>query len=310
MNILVTGGAGFIGSHVAERLLSGGHEITILDNLKNGSRENLPSHAHFLEMDLSDPTLGDAVARLRPEVIVHLAAQIDVRASCQDPVFDAEENIIATLRLATAGLANGLKQFVFASSGGAIYGEATGPQSEAHPEVPINPYGVAKLSVDKYLYALHCQHGLLGCSLRFSNVYGPRQGPKGEAGVVAVFCKRLRETAPLVINGDGAQTRDFVFAPDLAEAIHLAVERRAAGIINLGTGRETSVLDLASSLCRIAGVESARMTHGSAVSGEQRRSVLDPAKAKEILGWSAGTGLESGLKITYDWFQAHRPQAS
>jgi UDP-glucose 4-epimerase len=309
MRVLITGGAGFIGSHVADRCLRDGHQVAVLDNLRSGARAQVDPAAEFIEMDLGDARMAAAVARLRPEAILHFAAQIDVRASCADPVFDAEENILSTLRLVEAGLAGGLKHFVFASSGGAIYGEAAGPQSEGHPEVPINPYGVAKLAVDKYLHAYGVQKGLASCSLRFSNVYGPRQGAKGEAGVVAVFCKRLRDGLPPVVNGDGSQTRDFVFAPDLADAASRALARRATGVFNLGTGSETSVQRLAATLCRCAGVDPARIAHAPAIPGEQRRSVLDASKATAVLGWTAATPLEAGLAQTLAWFELHREEA-
>jgi UDP-glucose 4-epimerase len=306
MRVLVTGGAGFIGSHFVDRFVSEGHEVWALDNLSSGSRDNLHPKAGFLHLDLQDPRTATEVGRLRPEAVFHLAAQIDVRVSCADPVRDASENILATLRLIEAGLASGMAWFGFASSGGAIYGEADSPQSESHPEQPLNPYGVAKLSVDKYLYAYRAQRGLAAASLRFANVYGPRQGAKGEAGVVAVFAKRLRDGQPPRINGDGLQTRDFIFAPDLAEAASTVLARRATGVYNLGTGRETRVLDLARSLCAAAGFDPAAVEHAPAIPGEQRRSVLDPGKAGRELGWSARTTLEQGLPSTYRWFREHR----
>lgn len=306
MRVLVTGGAGFIGSHAADRCLRDGHEVAVLDNLRSGSRGQVDPRAEFLELDTRDPRLQSAIAAFRPEAILHFAAQIDVRVSCKDPVFDAEENILATLRLVEAGLANGLKHFVFASSGGAIYGEAAGPQSEAHPEVPINPYGVAKLAVDKYLHAYAVQRGLASCSLRFSNVYGPRQGAKGEAGVIAVFCKRLRDGLAPMVNGDGLQTRDFVYAPDLAEAASLVLAQRATGVYNLSTGRETSILDVARGLCLHAGVDPAGIQHAPAIVGEQRRSVLDASKAGRELGWKPATPLSIGMGDTYRWFEQNR----
>lgn len=306
MRILVTGGAGFIGSHVADRCLRDGHEVAVLDNLRSGSRSQVGQAIAFVEQDMQDVALADTIARLRPEAILHFAAQIDVRISCQDPVFDADENIMATLRLIEAGLANGLKHFIFASSGGAIYGEASGPQSESHPEVPINPYGVAKLAIDKYLHAYGVQRGLASCSLRFSNVYGPRQGAKGEAGVIAVFCKRLREGLAPIVNGDGLQTRDFVFAPDLAEAASLVLAQRATGLYNLSTGCETSILDVARALCGHAGVDPAGIQHAPAIAGEQRRSILDASKASRELGWRPSTQLADGMGTTYRWFEQNR----
>lgn len=306
MRVLVTGGAGFIGSHVADRCLKDGHQVAVIDNLRSGSRNQVAPGIEFVEMDLRDGRLAEAIARLRPEAILHFAAQIDVRVSCKDPVFDAEENILSTLRLIEAGLAHGLKQFVFASSGGAIYGEATGPQSESHPEVPINPYGVAKLAVDKYLHAYSVQKGLASCSLRFSNVYGPRQGAKGEAGVIAVFCKRLRDGQAPLVNGDGLQTRDFVYAPDLADAVAKVLAQRATGVYNLSTGCETSILDVSRALCLHAGVDPMGIEHAPAIVGEQRRSILDASKAGRDLGWAPATDLSEGMGITYCWFEQNR----
>lgn len=303
MRILVTGGAGFIGSHAAARLVADGHDVAVLDNLRNGARDQVPEGAEFLAMDLRDPGLGQALARLRPEAILHCAAQIDVRISCRTPVYDAEENILATLGLIEAGLDHGLRHFLFASSGGAIYGEAQGPQGEDHPELPVNPYGVAKLAVDKYLHAYAVQRGLAGCSLRFANAYGPRQGARGEAGVVAVFCRRLAQGLAPEVNGDGLQTRDLVYVGDLVQGVRLALEREAVGIFNLGTGRETSILDLATRLCLLAGMDPAGIGHREAIPGEQRRSLLDPGKAAAGLGWSPATGLDQGLSATWAWFR-------
>ncbi|MDR3671919.1 MAG: GDP-mannose 4,6-dehydratase [Holophaga sp.] len=303
MEILVTGGAGFIGSHTADFLVARGHHVTVLDNLCNGSRDQVPPGADFLQLDLGDPTLPGHLARLRPEAVLHFAAQIDVRTSCSAPVFDAQQNILGTLALIEAGLANGLQHFIFASSGGAIYGEAHGPQDEGHPEQPINPYGVAKLSVDKYLHAYTVQRGLRTCSLRLANAYGPRQGAVGEAGVVAMFCRRLARGQAPRIHGDGLQTRDFVYVGDLAEGFGAALEQRAAGVINLATGRETSILELARGLCLQAGLDPAGIEHGPGIAGEQRRSVLDPAKARAELGWSARTPVAQGLAATWNGFR-------
>ena len=302
MKILVTGGAGFIGSHFVDRLITDGHSVWALDNLRNGSESNISPNAEFIQMDIKDKELDPTLDRIRPNAIFHLAAQIDVGLSCADPVYDALENIMATLRLIESGLRCGMSYFVFASSGGAIYGEASGPQAETHIEAPINPYGVAKLAIDKYLYAYTAQKGLMSCSLRFSNVYGPRQGAKGEAGVVAVFSKLLREGKPPVINGDGMQTRDFVYVADLAEAASMVLKQTATGVFNLGTGLETTILDLAKNLCAAAGVDPSLIQHGPPIGGEQRRSVLDPSKAAKAFVWSPRTSLASGLKATYGWF--------
>lgn len=308
MRILVTGGAGFIGSHFVERFITEGHQVWILDNLSSGTKANLHPEAQFLHLDLQDARLAQEIAAVSPEAVFHLAAQIDVRVSCSDPVRDATENILATLKLLEAGLASGMAFFGFASSGGAIYGEADGPQGESHSETPLSPYGVAKLAVDKYLHAYGVQRGLRSAALRFANVYGPRQGAKGEAGVVAVFSKLLRDGRMPRINGDGLQTRDFVYAPDLAEAASLVLQKRATGVFNLGTGRETAVLGLAQALCQIAGSDPAQLQHGPGIAGEQRRSVLDASKAARELGWTPRTGLAEGLRSTYDWFASHRQE--
>jgi UDP-glucose 4-epimerase len=310
MKILVTGGAGFIGSHFVDRFIAEGHSVWVLDNLRSGSKANVNPSAEFILMDLKDEAMDAEVAKIRPEAIFHLAAQIDVRVSCADPIFDATENIMATLRLIEAGLKNGMQFFGFASSGGAIYGEASGPQSESHPEVPMNPYGVAKLAIDKYLHSYLVQRGLKSAALRFSNVYGPRQATKGEGGVVAVFAKLMRDGKPPKINGDGLQTRDFVYAPDLAEAANIVLKQGATGIFNLGTGVETTVLDLANKLCIEANMDISCIQHGQAIPGEQRRSVLDPSKAAKVLNWSPRTSLADGLKITYDWFVANKSEES
>jgi UDP-glucose 4-epimerase len=305
MNVLVTGGAGFIGSHFVDRFLSEGYGVWALDNLRCGSRANLNPDAGFIQIDLNDPALGAELAKIRCEAVFHLAAHIDVRVSCRQPIFDATENIMATLRLLEAGLETGMRYFCFASSGGAIYGEAdAGPQTEEQPEVPVSPYGAAKLAVDKYLYAYSVQRGLKSSSLRFSNVYGPRQGAKGEAGVVAVFSKLLREGKPPRVNGDGLQTRDFIYVADLAEAASMALRQRATGVFNLGTGLETSILDLARSLGLMAGADPSRVEYGPAIPGEQRRSVVDPSKAAKVLAWSPRTSLANGLRTTYEWFAA------
>jgi UDP-glucose 4-epimerase len=305
MNILVTGGAGFIGSHFVDRFLSEGNRVWALDDLRCGGAANLSPDAELVQMDLNGPALGAEMARIRCEAVFHLAGHTDVRASCSQPIFDATENIIATLRLLEAGLETGTRYFCFASSGGAIYGEAcSGPQTEEQPEAPVTPYGAAKLAVDKYLRAYSAQRGLKSSSLRFSNAYGPRQGAGGEAGVVAAFSRLLREGRPPRVNGDGLQTRDFVYVADLAEAASLALRQEATGVYNLGTGLETSILDLARSLCVMADADPARVEHAPAVPGEQRRSAIDPSKAARELAWSPRTSLSSGLRATYEWFAA------
>jgi UDP-glucose 4-epimerase len=305
MNILVTGGAGFIGSHFVDRFLSEGNRVWALDSLRGGSAANLSPDAEFVQMDLNDPALGaklgTVMAQIRCGAVFHLAAQASARASCLEPIFDATENIIATLRLLETCLESGTRYFCFAS-GAAVYGEAgAGPQTEERPEAPVSPHGAAKLAVDKYLHAYSVQRGLRSSGLRFSNAYGPRQG---ENGAVAVFSRLLREGRPPRVNGDGLQTRDFVYVADLAEAASLALRQEATGVFNLGTGLETSILDLARALCLMADADPGRVEHGPAVPGERRRSAVDPSKAAKVLAWSPRTSLASGLRATYEWYAA------
>ncbi len=306
MRVLVTGGAGFIGSHVVERLLAAGHAVTALDDLSTGRRENLPPGCELLEVDLCQPQADVAVRRAAPEAVFHFAAQIDLRRSLEDPVADAGQNIVASLRLLESALAAGASYFVFASSGGAIYGEADGPQDENHREAPLSPYGAAKLAVDKYLGVYHHHRGLATCSLRLSNVYGPRQQARGEAGVVAVFARCLRDGRPLPIHGDGAQTRDFLYVDDVARLAPLLISRPAGGVFNLGTGIETSVATLAATVRELTGAGAPPTTGAPAVPGEQRRSVLDAGRARRELGWQPEVSLTEGLRRTLAWFGARR----
>jgi UDP-glucose 4-epimerase len=306
MKVVVTGGAGFIGSHVAEALIGAGHSVAVIDNLSTGRRENVPEGCPLSEMDLRDPALAGELARRAPEAVFHFAAQIDVRRSLADPIGDAEDNVIATLRLLQATVASGARRFVFASSGGAIYGEASAPQDEQHRESPLSPYGVAKLAVDKYLEVYRRQRGLRAVSLRLSNVYGPRQSAAGEAGVVAVFARRLAGGQPLRVHGDGLQTRDFVAVRDVAALAPELLARDVEGTFNLGTGIETSVRDLAARMCALAG--RGVIDAAPAVPGEQRRSVLDAGKAGRELGWRPATALDDGLRDTLEWFVARRSE--
>jgi len=300
MRILVTGGAGFIGSHFVDRLLAGEHEILVIDNLSSGSPENLAPAAQLVPVDLASTQACRAIEKFRPEAVFHFAAQINVQTSIEKPVFDAEQNVLATL-----GLLEQIKRyrpyFVFASSGGAIYGEADhGPQDENHPEYPLNPYGVAKLAVDRYLHAYRHQFGLQTCSMRFSNVYGPRQSAQGEAGVVSIFMHRLRRAEKLIIFGDGMQERDFVFAKDLAAAAPTLLSQRPVGVINFSSGKATSVLRLAELSQGLFG-RSDQIEFAPARCGEQRCSLLSASRASRILQWTAQTSIDSGLVQTKDW---------
>ncbi len=315
---LVTGGAGFIGSHVADRLLAAGYDVTILDNLSSGRRENLPSAARFVEGDITTP---DAAALVRDggfDVLCHLAAQIDVRRSVEDPAFDAQVNVLGTLNLLEAiRTASPHTRVVFSSTGGALYGGfATPPSDESTAKDPEAPYGIAKLAVEYYLAYYGRVHGVDTVALRYGNVYGPRQDPHGEAGVVAIFCNRLLDNRALTVFGDGEQTRDYVFAGDVAAANVLAAgavlpppARLDARAFNIGTGVETSVNTLARSLQRAAG-SSTPIDYAPARAGEIQRSALDTGKARAVLGWTPAVSLDAGLDETFRWFAARRQGAA
>jgi len=303
MRILVTGGAGFIGSHVVEAYLAAGHEVLVVDSLSSGKRGNLPSKARFEELDLRDKGLAGLCGKFRPQVVCHQAAQVDVRRSVADPVFDAEVNILGMLNLLDAARAGGATKFVFASSGGAIYGEqAVFPAPETHPQSPCSPYGVSKLAGEKYLGYYRQVYGLPFVALRYANVYGPRQDPFGEAGVVAIFASKLLRGEQPVINGDGLQTRDYVFVADVARANLLALRPEVSGAFNIATGRETTVVELFQELRRLIGSECPE-AHGPAKAGEQRRSVLDARLAAGRLGWRPEVDLSQGLAQTVAWFR-------
>jgi UDP-glucose 4-epimerase len=301
MKILVTGAAGFIGSHVADTLLAAGHEIVAIDNLSTGRRENLDPRVRLHVVDLSDPELPHLVRRERPDVIAHHAAQIDVRKSMADPLEDIRTNVTGTVRLALAGIEAGTRRFLFASTGGAIYGEQqTHPAAETHPTEPCSPYGCSKLAAEKYLRSIGPPAGLDVVCLRYANVYGPRQSPHGEAGVVAIFARRLIDGQSITINGDGLQTRDFVFVTDVAEANRLALTA-PPDVYNVGTGVETTVLEIVRILGHAAGREDGAC-HGPAKPGEQRRSSIDSSRARSVLGWEPRIALDEGLERTLDFF--------
>jgi UDP-glucose 4-epimerase len=310
MRTLVTGGSGFIGSAVVDRLAGAGHQVTVVDDLSTGRRENLADalasgRVELAEVDLAGPELAGVVAEARPEVVYHLAAQIDVRRSVADPLFDARVNVLGTIALATAALEAGCRRLVFASSGGTVYGEpdpADLPIDERYPPRVTNPYGVSKRSAEDYLAALAELHGLEPVSLRLGNVYGPRQDPHGEAGVVAIFCNRLLAGEPVTIFGDGRQTRDYVFVEDVVDAfIAGGVHPDAPGArINVGTGVETSVLELYDALRAVSGL-GGEPGFAPARPGELGRIALDCAEAERVLGWRATVDLREGLSRTWAW---------
>ena len=305
MRVLVSGGAGFIGSHTVDALVARGvHQVSVIDALAAGKREQVNAGARFHEVDVRDAdAVRKAIERERPEVLVHLAAQMDVRRSVADPAFDAQVNLVGFLNLMEAGRANGLRRVVFSSTGGAIYGEQERfPCDEEHPLRPVSPYGVAKLATEKYLFFYRAQFGIDYVALRYANVYGPRQDPHGEAGVVAIFCGRMLEGRAATIYGDGGQTRDYVFVDDVVRANLAALESAAAGAFNIGTGVETSVKQLHETLARIAGVSRAP-EFAPARPGEQRRSVILPERAARELGWRPQVDLASGLARTFGFFR-------
>lgn len=304
MNILLTGGAGFIGSHIADAYLAGGHRVTILDNLSTGRRPNVPAGAVLVEVDIRDQ---DAVRRVfassRFDLVNHHAAQMDVRKSVADPIYDASVNILGVLTLLQECVQTGVQRVVFASSGGAIYGEQEAfPADESHATRPISPYGVAKLTTEQYLFYYHAVFGLDAVCLRYANVFGPRQNPEGEAGVVAIFSRKLLAGQEPIINGDGKQTRDYVFVSDVVRANMLASDRTGFQVYNIGTGRETDVNQIFHGIREAVG-SACPERHGSAKKGEQRRSVLSSARIQKALGWKPAVTLEDGLRRTVEYFR-------
>jgi len=290
--ILVTGGAGFIGSHVVDAYIEAGHDVAVVDNLETGSRSYVNPDARFYEIDILDPSLEAVIAEERPTVVNHHAAQASISRSVADPVHDARTNILGSVRLLELGRKHGVRSFLFASSGGAVYGDQKWyPASENHPLSPLNAYGIAKLTVENYLRYYWEVHQIRYIALRYSNVYGPRQNPHGEAGVVAIFIGMLLQGRRPIVYGDGHQTRDFIHVRDAVEA----------SAINIGTGRETSVLEILHQLVLIMG-GSGECNFEPAKEGEIWRSLLDIDRACKVLNWKPSLSLEEGLRETATWF--------
>lgn len=303
MRVMVTGGAGFIASQVAQAYVDAGHEVLVLDNLSSGKKENVPEGAKFVFGEIQSDTAAEAIRTFRPEVVNHHAAQINVRKSVEDPVFDANVNILGSLNLLEAARKNGVRKFIFSSSGGAGYGEQEYfPADEKHPLRPVSPYGVAKVSVEKYMHYYKVQYGLEYTALRYANVYGPRQDPFGEAGVVAIFCTRLLKGQTAIINGDGEQTRDYVYVGDVVRANVEALTRGDGLSINIGTALETDVNVLFRKLRELSGSRQEEL-HGPGMAGEQRRSVIDNRLAYDELGWYPNMLLDDGLALTLAHFR-------
>ncbi len=303
MKVLVTGGAGFIGSHVVDRLVEEGHNVVVVDNLSTGKRKNVNRAASLYKIDIQSWRLERVFRNERPNVVLHLAAQMNVRRSVAEPVFDAQVNILGTMHVLQQAVQHGARKVIFASSGGAIYGEQeTFPASESHTTNPMSPYGISKLCGEHYLSYYHRISGIQVVSLRYANVYGPRQDPEGEAGVVSIFIQKMLNGEQPVINGNGRQTRDFVFVEDVAEASLAAMGQESQGVFNVGTGGETSVNELFRVLVELTG-STCKEVHGPAQKGEQMRSAIDPAKIKQVLGWEQKVDLREGLKRTVAYFK-------
>ena len=313
MRVLLTGGAGFIGCNLADAYLREGHQVTIVDNLSRGKRENVPDGAEFIEMDITNPSLEDVFSAGRFDLVNHHAAQIDVRVSVNDPMLDARINILGILNLLENCRKHGVERFVFASSGGVVYGDTEAlPARETLPKLPLSPYGVSKYASESYLYYYGKLHGLKSVTLRYSNVYGPHQDPHGEAGVIAIFSRNYLKGEPPTIFGDGEQQRDYVFVGDVAR-INLLVSTADLPsdpadpdetAFNVGTRVPTSVNQLAEYFNRMTGADLAP-EYAPARPGELQRNYLDYGKVKERFGWEPQVSIRQGLEITYRWFEEH-----
>jgi UDP-glucose 4-epimerase len=309
MKVLVTGGAGFIGSHVVDAYVAAGHEVVIVDDLSTGKRENLNPKAKFHQLDVQDPRVIDLIRDERPAVVNLHAAQMDVRRSVADPVFDARVNLIGLIQCLEGARKANVRRVIFVSSGGAAYGEQEAfPAPETHPTNPVSPYGVSKRAGELYAFFYRAEYQLPFFALRYANVYGPRQDPHGEAGVVAIFAGKMLRGESITVNGDGKQTRDYVFVGDVVQANLAALEREPCGAVNVGTGVETDVNRLAELMIQASGSTS-EVKHGPAKQGEQRRSVIDCTKAAERLGWRPTVPLAEGLRRTVEWFRTRAGKA-
>lgn len=310
MNILLTGGAGFIGSHIADAFIEDGHRVHVIDNLSSGTSANLPAAAIFHKMDVRDPDVTDLFEREQFDVLCHHAAQIDVRASVRVPAHDVDVNVCGLLNLMEAGRRNGLKKVILASTGGAIYGEPVCvPQDEQHTAQPLSPYGINKLVSEHYLYFYEQTYGISYTALRYANVYGPRQNAHGEAGVVAIFAEAFLDGKQPIIFGDGEQTRDFVYVGDVVEANRRALQEASSGSFNIGTGIETTINEIYTHLSHHAG-KGQPARHAPGKPGEQRRSVLDYGLAFRTFGWAPQKTIREGLLETVEWFKTTRPSHS
>lgn len=305
MKILVTGGAGFIASQVADAFIAEGNDVFIIDNLSTGFEKNINPKATFINEDIGAKNLINLFEKEKFDVINHHAAQMDVRRSVADPEFDATTNIIGTINLLQCSIKTGVKKFMFASTGGAVYGEQKYfPADEEHITFPLSPYGISKLAVEKYLHFYHAQYHLNYSILRYANIYGPRQNPFGEAGVVAIFTSKLLKGEQPIINGSGEQTRDYVFVGDVVKANTIALKDPASDIYNIGTSKETNVNELYNLINKIIGKGQIEK-HGPAAAGEQMRSVITSDKLYKKFNWRPSTTIEEGLQKTVDYFKSN-----
>ena len=305
MKVLVTGGAGFIGSHVADGFRAAGHDVAVIDNFSTGDRSNLDSAVRLYQYDIRDERLAEAFEDFKPDVVDHHAAQANVPASVTDPVNDASINVLGGLNLLRLSAKYGVKKFIYISSGGAMYGEpdpADLPVKETAPVRPLSPYGASKQALEAWLGVFQRTFGLDYTVLRYANIYGPRQGIREEGAVVAVFATRMATDQPVTIDGTGAQTRDFVYVGDCVTANVAALERGSGRAFNIGTGRETSIREIFDSMAEVAGY-SHQPNYGPARKGDVVRIVLDPSLAQRELGWRAAMPLYEGLAKTYAFFR-------
>ena len=306
MNVLVTGGAGFIGSHIVDQFVGEGHRVSVVDDLSTGKRKQVHREAVFYKLNVCDPRMERVFKKERPVVIVHMAAQMNVRKSTEDPVFDAEVNIIGTLQLLQLAVRYGARKILFASSGGTVYGEQeVFPASEAHPTRPLSPYGISKLTCEYYLEYYRRVAGLKYVALRLANIYGPRQNADGEAGVIAIFTQNMLRGEQPRINGNGFQTRDYVYVGDVVEAVRAVFVQPAEGIFNVGTGTETTVNEIFAKLKELTN-SPCQEIHGPAKKGEQLRSVLDASKLEKDTAWAHAVSLSEGLDETVKFFQQQK----
>lgn len=303
MRILVTGGAGFIGSHIVDRLILEGHKVSVIDNLSTGKVENINREAKFYKMDIVSPRIERVLKKERPELICHHAAQMDVRRSVADPVFDAQTNIIGMLNLLENAVRYGTRRVIFASTGGAVYGEGGPyPTPEDNPARPVSPYGISKLTGEHYLFYYNVTYGLSYVALRYANVYGPRQDPFGEAGVVAIFTQKMLRNEQPIINGNGMQTRDYVYVDDAVDAVVASIYSNISDTFNVGAGIEISVNELFRLVVDITGYNIREM-YGPAKKGEQQRSSLNYDKIKKAMDWEPRVSLREGLIRTVEFFK-------